>query len=151
MKFLASFATCAALVGAAVAQGVLIGAPAPGSTVSAGSSIVVEIDRPDTLTPSIEVAIVIGFQSCINSNIGFPDGVCPSPDDSMGTILYNGPYDPQFQDDGTVNHFPHQNFTVTIPPSAPNGTAQLNVAHVALVGAVKFPLLQTRNITLVVA
>ncbi|KAF7303667.1 hypothetical protein MIND_00596100 [Mycena indigotica] len=143
MKLLASFAVvCATLVTSALAQSVRIGAPADGAKVTVGSSLVVEIDRPDTLTPSTEIAIVIGFEAC-------NDGPCPSPADQMGTILYNGPYKPEFQDDGVF--FPHQNFTVTIPQNAVKGPSQLNVAHFALVGAVQFPLLQTRNVSLIVA
>ncbi|KAJ7143709.1 hypothetical protein C8R44DRAFT_657321 [Mycena epipterygia] len=74
---------------AAFAQSIKIGAPVRGSTVHRGSKVVVEVDRPDTLTGSTEVAIVIGFQSCSQ----YP---CSSPMDRIGNILYNGSYDPQF-------------------------------------------------------
>ncbi|KAJ7202018.1 hypothetical protein GGX14DRAFT_463557 [Mycena pura] len=142
-KFLAPFVLITVLAASAFAQTVGIGAPADGATVHPGKTLTVEVDRPDTLTGSTEIAIVIGFQSCT----GFPAG-CPPPADLMGTILFNGPYDPEFHTDVTPSKPPYQNFTVTIPASAPKGPAQLNLAHFALVGASEFPFLETRNITL---
>ncbi|KAJ7479696.1 hypothetical protein FB451DRAFT_1086261 [Mycena latifolia] len=143
MKFLSSLALGATLVSTAFAQGIAIGAPADGSTVTAGSNITVEVDRPDTLTPSTEVALVIGFLSCVP----FPAG-CPPASEDLGNILYNGPYDPEFHPSVSVSKPPHQNFTVTIPASAATGPAQLSVTHFSLVGAGPFPFLQTVNITL---
>ncbi|KAF7377901.1 hypothetical protein MSAN_00213800 [Mycena sanguinolenta] len=144
MKFLSSLALSTVFAATALAQSVGIGAPPDGTTVSAGSNITVEIDRPPTLTPSTEVAIIIGFLSCG----GFASS-CPPPSEILGTILYNGPYDPEFSSSGGgVNHRPYQNFTVTIPSSASPGKAQLGVAHVALVGAGQYPFLETHNITL---
>ncbi|KAJ6461078.1 hypothetical protein C8R45DRAFT_879278 [Mycena sanguinolenta] len=144
MKFLSSLALSALCAATALAQSVQIGAPAAGTTVSAGSNITVEIDRPDSLTASAEVAIVIGFLPCG----GFASG-CPPPSETLGTVLYNGPYDPEFSAPvGGVNKPPHQNFTVTIPSSASPGPAQLGVVHVALVGLSETPLFETLNITL---
>ncbi|KAJ7202017.1 hypothetical protein GGX14DRAFT_463554 [Mycena pura] len=145
MKLLTSVVLSAALVASAFAQGVVIGAPADGATVHAGENITVEVDRPNTLTGSTEVAVVIGFQVC-----GDSPASCPSPDDVMGTILYNGPYNPTFHTD-TAPGFkpPYENFTVTVPAFAPEGRrAQLNLAHVTLVGAGQFAVLETRNISL---
>ncbi|KAF7304334.1 hypothetical protein HMN09_00835200 [Mycena chlorophos] len=146
MKFFSfsSLAFSALAVSSAYAQGIRIGAPVDGATVSAGSTLVVDIDRPNTLTPSTEIAIVIGLSSCASST------GCPAPEDSMGTALYNGPFDPQYQDDGASPNYPHQNFTVTIPANTEKGQAQLNVAHFALVGAVQYVLTQTRNVSLTV-
>ncbi|KAJ7143708.1 hypothetical protein C8R44DRAFT_601271 [Mycena epipterygia] len=126
---------------AAFAQGIAIGAPVQGSTVHRGSKVIVEVDRPDTLTGSAELALVIGFLNCFASP-------CPSPMDRIGSILYNGSYDPQFHNDPFKP--PYQNFTVIIPEGASTGIAQLSVIHFSLVGAGPFPLLQSRNITLVV-
>ncbi|KAF8218124.1 hypothetical protein K438DRAFT_1796340 [Mycena galopus ATCC 62051] len=142
MKFFSSLALSALFATAALAQGTDIGAPADGATVRAGSNITVEIDRPDTLTGSIEGAVVIGFESCVGINSCFP------PSEAMGAILYNGPYAPEFHTDVTPGKPPYQNFTVTIPSSAPAGVAQLNLAHFSLVGAVAGPFLETHNITL---
>lgn len=49
----------------------------------------------------------------------------------MGTILYRGDFDPQYYE---ANRPPYQNFTVTVPNSIATGNAQINIAHVALVG-----------------
>ncbi|KAJ7790372.1 hypothetical protein B0H13DRAFT_1615683 [Mycena leptocephala] len=129
------------LVVYAFAQGIRIGAPANGTTVRAGSKIIIEVDRPDTLTPSIEIAIVIGFLSCG----AYP---CPSPLDRIGTILYNGGYRPEWHN--IPFKPPHQNFTVTIPKATLPGKAELSVIHFTLVGAGPWPLLESRNVTLVV-
>ncbi|KAJ6461075.1 hypothetical protein C8R45DRAFT_1108874 [Mycena sanguinolenta] len=142
MKFLSSLALSTLFAAAALAQSVQIGAPANGTTVSAGSNITVEIDQPDTLTSATEVAVVIGLLFCGDVAAG-----CPS--EALGTVLYNGPYDPGFsQSGGGVNHFAHQNFNVTIPSSSPPGLYQLGVAHLTLVGAVEEPLFETLSIAL---
>ncbi|KAJ7694896.1 hypothetical protein B0H17DRAFT_931338, partial [Mycena rosella] len=107
-------------------QGIQICAPFNGTTVKAGSKIIVEVDRPDTLTPSTEVAIVIGFRPCF-------EGYCTSPLDAIDS-----------------HGLPHQNFTVTIPSFASAGTAQLSVIYLSLVLIGPFPLFQFRNITVMV-
>lgn len=85
----------------------------------------------DTLTASTEVAIVIGFLSCVGLNTP----TCPPPSATIGNVLYNGPYDPEFHNNGSLpNKPPYQNFTVTIPASAPAGPAQLSLTHLSLVG-----------------
>ncbi|KAJ7769220.1 hypothetical protein DFH07DRAFT_769116 [Mycena maculata] len=142
MKFFSSLFMSAMLVTTAFAQTADIGAPAPGTTVTAGSNLTVEVDRPDSLTGSTEVAVVIGFLSCVP----FPDG-CPPASDILGDILYDGSYDPQFHTNVTPTKPPYQNFTVTIPASAEAGTAQISVAHFSLVGAGPFPFLETLNVT----
>ncbi|KAF9565783.1 hypothetical protein CPC08DRAFT_159254 [Agrocybe pediades] len=125
-----------------VSQSVEIGAPANHTSVRAGSYLVVEVDRPDTLTPSIEVAVAIGVASC-------SQGLCslPSNEPVLGTTLYNGPYHPEFNPeyDGKP---PHQNFSVVIPETFPKGPARLVLLHVALVGAENEILTQLRNVTL---
>ncbi|KAF8170932.1 hypothetical protein BJ912DRAFT_996409 [Pholiota molesta] len=142
MKFVLSVLASALFVGSALAQGIAIGFPADGTLVTAGSSITVEIDRPDTLTPSTDVALVLAIISCRNTT-------CLPPDDVLGSILYNGPYNPQFSSTARTKP-PHQNFTVTIPAAIENGNAQLAAFHVSLVGAGPYPLTQIRNITLIV-
>ncbi|KIL61388.1 hypothetical protein M378DRAFT_167036, partial [Amanita muscaria Koide BX008] len=106
----------------AFAQGVVINYPQNGASVPAGQDLTVQVVRPDTLTGSQEVAVVIGLESCTSQS-------CPSPVDVMGDILYNGPYNPQFQ-----QLQPYQNFSVAIPASWTKGAAQLNVAHFTLIG-----------------
>ncbi|KAJ7820751.1 hypothetical protein B0H14DRAFT_2833228 [Mycena olivaceomarginata] len=134
MKFLHSLALSSFLATATFAQNVVIGAPADGTTVTPGSNMTVEVDRPNSLTGSTEVAVVIGFLSCVGFN--------------SETILYNGPYDPEFHTNVSRSKPPHQNFTVTIPATARTGPAQLSVTHLSLVGAGPFPLLETLNMTL---
>ncbi|KAJ7449162.1 hypothetical protein FB451DRAFT_1187266 [Mycena latifolia] len=141
MKLSGFLVLCPMLTVSAFAQSIEIGAPSTESRVRAGENITVEVDRPDTLTGSIEVAIVIGFVKC-------GSGPCPSPMDRIGTILYNGGYHPKFHN-SPGPRLPYQNFTVTIPAVSP-GTAQINVIHFSLVGAGPFPLSQSRNVTVTV-
>ncbi|KAJ3855997.1 hypothetical protein EV368DRAFT_33429 [Lentinula lateritia] len=129
-----------ALTHIALAQNVFIGHPANGSTISAGSNLTVRIDRPDTLSSSTEVALVMGMWPC-------NDLPCPGPSNIIGTILYNGPYKPQF----SLNSLPpHENFTVSIPEGFVKGVTQFGVAHIALIGAGQAPFLETLNATLVI-
>ncbi|KAG2063956.1 hypothetical protein BDR04DRAFT_1122908 [Suillus decipiens] len=138
MKSVLSLALFAA---SALAQSAAIGYPPQGLSVSPGSNLTVQVERPDTLSGSEEVAIVIGIQSC-------PGTPCISPADYMGQILYNGPFNPQFHEPYNP---PYENFTVQIPSSIANGTALLGVAHVALVGAGLYPWLETLNRTITVS
>ncbi|KAF7368828.1 hypothetical protein MVEN_00208000 [Mycena venus] len=143
MKFFSSLAMSAMLATTAFAQSAVIGAPLAGSAVQAGCNITVEVDRPNTLTGSTEVGIVIGFLSCV----GFNSNVCPPASEIMGSILYNGPYHPEFHTNVSRSKPPHQNFTVAIPTTAKTGPGQLSVAHFNLIGAGQFPFLETLNIS----
>jgi len=140
MKFIVAYLLTAFLSTLTLAQRVVIGAPADGTPVSAGSNITVEIDRPNSLSGSQEVAVVIALQSCRS-------GTCIPASDLLGSILYNGPYLPT-QIPASSSKPPNQNFTVTIPASTPSGLAQLGVVHVSLIGAGPEPFLETTNITL---
>lgn len=80
----------------------------------------------NSLTGSQEVAVVIAMNSCTSTS-------CLSPDEVMGHVLYNGPYDPQYQT-GEEEKPPHQNFTVTVPSSMTSGPVILSVTHLTLVG-----------------
>ncbi|KAJ3752123.1 hypothetical protein EV360DRAFT_55776 [Lentinula raphanica] len=148
MKILSTSFLCAALFASVVlepmvlAQNVFIGSPTTDATVSAGSNFSVRIDRPDTLTGSIEVAIVMGIWPCGS----LP---CPGPSNILGTILYNGPFDPQFSVPSNSLP-PHENFTVTIPEGFTKGQTQLGVMHVSLIGAGLAPFLETLNTTLTI-
>ena len=132
----------AALVSAALAQNIDIAIPVEGTKVTAGSVITVQLERPvratsqsclfllpppplniDTQTPSTdieEVSVVIGFSPC-------PAGCI---NEGLGTILYNGTFDPESAN-SAGNAF--QDFSVTVP-SWFNGPAQLRVAHYYLQG-----------------
>ncbi|KAF9220108.1 hypothetical protein BS17DRAFT_353969 [Gyrodon lividus] len=138
MKSIFSLALFAA---AALAQNAAIGLPKQGQSISPGSNLTVQVQRPNSLTGSEEVAVVIGFQSC-------PSGPCISPADYMGQILYNGPFSPQYHE---FYNPPYQNFTVQVPSTAAKGTALIGVAHVTLIGAGLFPWMEVLNQTVVVA
>ncbi|VDB91970.1 unnamed protein product [Peniophora sp. CBMAI 1063] len=137
MKFIAVLAS---LFASAYAQGITIGSPTTGSTISTGD-VVVEVVRPDSLTGSTEVAIVISIEPC-NA-----DGTCIDPAERLGTTLYNGPYNPQFPTTPTPLDQPEQNFTVSIPDSLAGQKALLSVVHLSLVGAGPFPLFEIVNAT----
>lgn len=73
-----------------------------------------------------EVAIIIGLNSCNTT-------VCP-PCDLLGSILYNGGYNPLLDMNPPGRKPPYQNFSLSIAPSFKKGRAQLNIFHVALNG-----------------
>jgi hypothetical protein len=84
----------------------------------------------NALTGFVDVAIALGISRCTDSG-------CPSPEDEMGFILFNGLFRPQ-SDPSDPAKPPHQNVTVNIPASLA-GPAQLNLAHFVLV-AVSSPI-----------
>ncbi|KDQ51227.1 hypothetical protein JAAARDRAFT_163825 [Jaapia argillacea MUCL 33604] len=143
MMFMKFFLVVATLALSAIAQTINIGAPAEGSTVCAGCNINVEVDRPNSLSGSEEVAIVIAMRSC-NS------GGCISPESALGTVLYAGPYNPQYSATPDWKP-PHQNFTVEVPTFFITGKATLSVTHLSLVGAGFTPVLEFKNVTVNVA
>lgn len=128
-----------ALTVSSVAQNVAIGLPPSDTSVAAGSRFNIEIDRPRTLSSSVEVAVVIALQSC-------PSFTCAPPSDLMGIILYNGPFTPDLTASGPKP--PNQNFSLEVPSTMPKGRAQLGVAHLALIGAGLMPWLETMNKTI---
>ncbi|PLB50737.1 hypothetical protein P170DRAFT_435919 [Aspergillus steynii IBT 23096] len=120
------------LAGAALAQNARIGLPEAGHSLKAGEELIVQVQRPNSLTGSQEVGVAIGIQSCAN-------GPCHPPKDAMGQILYNGPFKPVYHEHSLP---PYENFTVTVPDSVASGEAVIGVAHVSLVGAGPFPFLE---------
>ncbi|RDX50212.1 hypothetical protein OH76DRAFT_1555756 [Lentinus brumalis] len=168
MKSIIALATLAA---SALAQSVNIGAPADMSTVTPGNNITVQVNRPvgvphtpfnptrpapprltaiqNTLTGSEEVAIAIGLFPCSGAD-GQPAS-CAGTNTTgvLGTVLYNGPYEPQYAD-GAPSLPPHQNFSIQVPATFKSGQVSLGVAHFALVGASMMPIYEFVNTTLVV-
>ncbi|KDQ53360.1 hypothetical protein JAAARDRAFT_161875 [Jaapia argillacea MUCL 33604] len=143
MMFIKSLFVAATVALSAMAQTVTIGAPAAGITTCAGCYLNVEIDRPNFLSSSQEVSVIIAMQSC-NS------GGCVGAEKSHGTVLYAGPYNPQYST--TVDYKPpHQNFTVEVPTFFITGQAVLSVTHFALVGAGLEPFLEYKNVTVNIA
>lgn len=70
------------------------------------------------------MAVAIGIASCGTAG-------CFPATDFMGTILYNGKFNPVYHENYQP---PYQNFSVTIPSGFAQGDAQINVAHATLVG-----------------
>ncbi|THU90307.1 hypothetical protein K435DRAFT_676271, partial [Dendrothele bispora CBS 962.96] len=81
-------ATCSLGV---VGQPAFIESPTAGSTLQAGSNVIIRVEQPNSITRRVQVAIVLRFVSC-------PDNPqsCLPPDAGMGTVLYDGPFNPQF-------------------------------------------------------
>ncbi|EIW81130.1 hypothetical protein CONPUDRAFT_165348 [Coniophora puteana RWD-64-598 SS2] len=120
-----SLVAVALFVASAMSQAINISSPPSGQTVLAGEKLDVEVTRQNSLTPSEEVAIVIGVSSCTDENS------CPNPSQAIQHVLYNGKYEA-----------PHQNITVTLPSSLNGGHAVLSVTHFSLVGAGYTPTTQ---------
>ncbi|KAI1794788.1 hypothetical protein LXA43DRAFT_86615 [Ganoderma leucocontextum] len=140
--------TLAALAASAVAQRIQIGAPKNLAQVKPGSKITVEVDRPNSLTGSTEVAIAIGLWPC-----GGPKGTskCASTDVSqvLGNVVYTGSFKPEY-DSKAPTKPPHQNFEITVPSTFSSGQVSLGIAHLSLVGAGASPFYEFTNITLVI-
>ncbi|KAJ5655104.1 hypothetical protein N7490_002107 [Penicillium lividum] len=138
MQFISSLA---AFAGLALAQNAVIGLPTPNQTVTSGSDVIVQIQRPNSLTGSTEMAVAIGLVSCLRR-------VCEPASNIMGSILYNGLFDPVYHEAYLP---PYQNFTVTVPLSFAAGQAQINVAHATLIGAGPYPDLETLDQTIIIS
>ncbi|KAL3474047.1 hypothetical protein BJX99DRAFT_232319 [Aspergillus californicus] len=117
-----TFAILASLAATALAQNAGVTLPG-GSKLTAGSKVVVQVQRPNSLTGSTEIGIAIGIQSC-------PNSPCTSTDSSLGTLLYHGSFNPQYHEGSNP---PYENFTVTVP-DFDTGKAVVGVAHAAIVG-----------------
>lgn len=64
----------------------------------------------------------------------------------LGSVVYSGPWNPQFGADRTKP--PHQNFTVTVPDTYPAGQqVSLGVAHLEYVGVSMLFLLREAELT----
>ena len=89
--------------------------------------------RPqNTLTGSEEVAVAIGLFPCGGTE-GQDSCAAMNTTGVLGTVLYNGPYNPQYAD-GAPSLPPHQNFSIQVPSTFKSGQVSLGVAHFALVG-----------------
>ncbi|KAJ0414818.1 hypothetical protein BJY00DRAFT_18836 [Aspergillus carlsbadensis] len=131
-----TFAILTTLAATALAQNVFVNLP-EGSTLEAGSEAIIQVTRPNSLTGSREIAVAIGIQPCNG-------GRCLPAESTLGTVLYNGPFTPDFHES---NGLPYENFTVTIPADLATGSALVGVAHAALVGASNWPFFEVVNTT----
>ncbi|THU95700.1 hypothetical protein K435DRAFT_839360 [Dendrothele bispora CBS 962.96] len=139
MKTFTAVLSALSLATVAFAQSAQIGYPTEGTSVTAGSTLNVDIIRPNTISSSEEVGIVLGLSSCNQR-------ACFAPNLTMGTVLYNGDFDPQFGDENQ----PHQNFTIEIPSDFTKGSAQLNFAHFYLLGASLAPSLENSSVNITI-
>ncbi|KAJ5774138.1 hypothetical protein N7457_009034 [Penicillium paradoxum] len=135
-----SFITICLFAVSALAQRANIGLPEEDQRINSGKDVIIQIQRPNTLTGSKEMAVAIGLSSCKSSP-------CRSAADAIGTILYNGPFKPEYHEN---NRPPYENFTVKVPSDAVLGKSQINVAHAALIGAGPSAFLESFNQTVFV-
>ncbi|KAL5514762.1 hypothetical protein ACEPAG_2078 [Sanghuangporus baumii] len=137
MKF---FAVLASLVAAVAAQRVEIFSPTSGQTLTEGQSVTICVVEPNSQTSIEEIGIGIAIRHC-DSDPCVDNG-------SLGSVLYHGPYSPQF--DPSTENMPNQNFTVTIP-NVGSGTALLSVAHASFIGASGSFFTEITNVTVNIA
>lgn len=147
-----SAAVLLALASSAFAQSAIIGYPLQDSLATTGTNITVMIEQPvcllillvrtiqthntlctqNSLSSSEPVSLVIGLFPCGS------ESTCPGPANALGSILYQGPFNPQYATPpGSLP--PHQNFSVKIPETFAAGYAQLGAAYLSLLG-VRFVL-----------
>ncbi|EPS98498.1 hypothetical protein FOMPIDRAFT_1024642 [Fomitopsis schrenkii] len=140
-----SILVCGALALAAMAQNINIALPTPLTSVNAGDNITVQVEKPNSLTGSTEVAIAISLKSCS----GYPGG-CDVVDvsEALGSTLLISQWDPTYHQDAW---YPYSNFTVTVPEGFQSGDAILSATHLVLVGAGPFPYTEVVNQTITVA
>ncbi|KIJ65470.1 hypothetical protein HYDPIDRAFT_27471 [Hydnomerulius pinastri MD-312] len=144
MHPLSTILSVALLVSSAVAQGISINFPTAGTTVTAGSTITVEVGMGDFIENLETIGIAIGLQSCPSPGVGY----CSTADQGIGTILYTGPFNPAF---GPKYYNIYQDFNVTIPASTPAGQANLAAADFFLVGLSQVPNMNFANASLIIA
>jgi len=145
MMFFKSLAAAACLLLSVSAQSIQIGSPQPGDLIHPGKNFTIEVDRPNSLTGSQEVALVIAMQNCDKTN-------CTqfTSTEYLQHVLYFGSYNPQYQSGPGQGKPPHQNFSVVVPLGFGQGKSRISVTHLSLVGASPFALYETRNVTVTV-
>ncbi|KAJ7053667.1 hypothetical protein C8F01DRAFT_996282 [Mycena amicta] len=121
MKFAATILATIAFAASALAQVTLI-APTSGASVTAGSSVTVRVVGTTPTAGSVQGAAVIAITKCTL--------ICNSPLNNIGTVLYNGNYNPVFHLTGpgparTV----YQDIAVTIPSGSAAGNWQISIVH----------------------
>ncbi|KAF8956515.1 hypothetical protein BDZ97DRAFT_1851249 [Flammula alnicola] len=121
-----------------MAQRSFLKLPTEGTNVTPGGKLKVQLVRPNAMEGSIEVGMVIGFVPCTTAT------TCPPPDGQIGSVLFNGHFNPQLHE---IPAEPYQNFTVTIPTFTPVGPAQVLTARFHLIGAGPAPILEFNNVT----
>ncbi|KAH6912992.1 hypothetical protein BKA70DRAFT_1422537 [Coprinopsis sp. MPI-PUGE-AT-0042] len=105
--FLNSLLALLLFIAGALGQGTVIDTPQPGTRLSSGQTFTLQVLRPFTRGGSLEIGYGVGLWPCGSSP-------CPAPGVPAGNILYNGPYNPAFEE---LPGIPYQNFSLTIPPT----------------------------------
>ncbi|KIK93216.1 hypothetical protein PAXRUDRAFT_829179 [Paxillus rubicundulus Ve08.2h10] len=137
MYFLKAALSLALLAGSALAQSTQLVLPAPYSTFIPGKNATIRVGMGGYPENIDVVAMVIGLAACYDSD-------CFPPTETMGTILYQGPYRP-------VSGKYYKDFTVMIPKSFIPGKAALNVINFFMVGASFQPHVHFLNETVFVS
>ncbi|EIW74042.1 hypothetical protein CONPUDRAFT_86030 [Coniophora puteana RWD-64-598 SS2] len=125
---------------AALAQNVIITLPTEGQSVTAGSNITVDVERPEQLTGFDQVALIISMTSCAS-------GACLPMAEGLDIILYNGAFNPVEPNPNPAHQQPNQNFTVAIPAALQKGEALIGVTQIALVSASLALWVEYQNVT----
>ncbi|KAF8349209.1 hypothetical protein F5887DRAFT_482800 [Amanita rubescens] len=120
-----------------LAQNLVIGYPAAGSNFQVGKPLTIRIDKVGS-PQAFDASISIGIASCGTSG-------CLAPTTNMGTLLYNGAFNPVARNAKTP---PSQTFALQIPANFPTGPAQLNLVDNVIVGASKTSYIQSVTLPL---
>lgn len=137
MHFVKTLLCLATFLGFVMAQSMQIVSPPPGTSLTPGKNVTVELQAADSTSNIDFVAVVIGLQSCSSTG-------CYPPNVALGTILYQGPFTPPA---GQLT----ANISVMVPSSFASGTAQLGVINFFLIGAEFETGLQYTNETVTVS
>ncbi|KAF9256809.1 hypothetical protein L218DRAFT_965961 [Marasmius fiardii PR-910] len=135
MKFFASPAfltVIAAVTSTAVAQQTRIATPRNNTYVRSDQDLLIEVNTIKYDPNTTQVGLVIGLANCDSEG----PGCVPPSEGGIGTILYNGPFNPTFSDEWLPAH---QNYTVKIPDEFKKGRAQISTTQFALVGESLIP------------
>lgn len=134
-----AFFVVAALVASAFAQQATIFQPTADTSILPNAPMNVTVLQQGSNSEIHQVAIVIGLQPCIST------AGC-SGNDGVGSVLYNGPFNPQYSSDAPGLGL-HQNFTLQVPQYSYSGPALLGLVHLELIGAVAAPFYEVSNVT----
>ncbi|KAG6377887.1 hypothetical protein JVT61DRAFT_14673 [Boletus reticuloceps] len=136
MQLFKAVLSLALLTSSVLAQSTQLLYPPPGSTLTAGSSITVQVGMGGFPENIDNVALVIGLAQCYG-------GTCYPASSYVGNVLYQGPYTP-------ITGQNYANYTVNVPQTF-TGNASLNVINLFLVGAEFEPIVDylNENVTVV--
>ncbi|KAI0636731.1 hypothetical protein C8Q77DRAFT_1215680 [Trametes polyzona] len=137
-----AFTAVIALAASALGQSIAILSPPAGATLSPGSTFIVDVDKADSLSPSQDVSVAIGLESCTQASC---DTLASSG--ILGNIVFTGDYSPQLRPNST--HV-FQNYSVQVPSTLQAGPAVLSIAHFYLLGVGASPAVEMVNTTVTI-